>query len=402
MTNRRGGARRRIFEYVSYAVGPVSIAVTSPLLAQGLEPAGRGELGIAQAVASFTLAIGTLGQAELLIADARAGKARIRLSSRIAGTFGVLTGLSAFVALRVLDVALPAAIVTAAFVPLLTQSQLWRSACVAVGSSGRPAAASALAAIGRMLGLAALFLSAMMNVATSMIIIQGMLFVAALWATRPSMRELQRGSRAAETSSRGEVLDHLRRGSPMIAFSVLTSIALRSDIFILSRHSSPSELGVYAAASALTTSVLAISPAFKTRIQIGLMPGRSATIRRELVLVFVTIVVGVAVGIAGAPVVVSVLLGEGYQSAVPVIRILSVAAGGLIALDLTHGALIALGRRGHLLVVAGTGATTMIATGLTLIPPFGAMGAATGSAISYWTASLVGGALIARQRRRLA
>lgn len=188
----------------------------------------------------------------------------------------------------------------------------------------------------------------------------------------------------------------------MIAFSVLTSIALRSDIFILSRHSSPSELGVYAAASALTTSVLAISPAFKTRIQIGLMPGRSATIRRELVLVFVTIVVGVAVGIAGAPVVVSVLLGEGYQSAVPVIRILSVAAGGLIALDLTHGALIALGRRGHLLVVAGTGATTMIATGLTLIPSFGAMGAATGSAISYWTASLVGGALIARQRWRLA
>lgn len=400
MTNTRAGARRRVFEYVSYAVGPVSIAATSPLLAQGLEPAGRGELGIAQAVASFTLAIGTLGQAELLIADARIGKARVKLSSRIAGSFGILTGLSAFVALRVLGVALPAAIVTAVFVPLLTQSQLWRSACIAVGSSGRPAAASALAACGRVIGLAILFLSAIMNVATSLIVIQGMLFAAALWATRPSMRELQRRERASSRPSRAEVLDHLRRGSPMIAFSLMTSITLRSDIFILSRYSSASELGVYAAASALTTSVLAISPAFKTRIQIGLMPGRSATIRRELLLVALTIILGAGLGIACAPFVVSALLGPGYEAAVPVIRILSVAAGGLIALDLTHGALIALGRRGHLLIVAGTGATTMTATGLTLIPSYGATGAAAGSAIAYWVASAVGCALIAMRRRR--
>jgi PST family polysaccharide transporter len=393
----RGFARRGA-ELALYAAAPLAIFVTSPLLAQGLGTSGRGELGIIQSVLSIAIALGSLGQAEVFLADLRVGSHSLRASSRLALGGGALSAVAALLVSTSLGVNVAAAVAAAVFIPIISQSQLWRSFAVSQHHLVRPAASSAVAAVLRISLIAILAVCGLLTPLSAISAIQFSLAVGVLatlgWYV---FRAYPHSSSRIPVAT---YLDHFRRGAPMLFFAALTSVTLRGDLFFLNAFADTSTLGIYAAASSLSMSVLAVSGAFKSRIQSAVFrPNPSKGVFTEIALILILGLMGAAVATLGAPWIVDTLLGPGYDEAVPLIRILALASVALLVLDAVHGLLAVLGLRKSMLLVAAIGAATTAVALTIFIPLAGAPGAAWATLVSY-TVAAIAGILIATSNLR--
>ncbi len=388
-------ASRRLFEIGLYATGPVAIFVTAPILARGLGPEGRGELGVAQSVASFALALGAVGQAEVYLSDRKNGSGNIQVAGRIAFLGATVTSILAAIWSLVLGVSPFVVLATVILIPLLSQSQLWRSSAIAGRRLSLPAFNNAAGAILRVVLLLALVFVAALSTASAMLAIQLSAALAALLTV--GAYSFRQPREAIGKPGRGSYKDSFRRGLPLIAFSLLTSVTLRSDIIALQVFDDAEAVGIYAAAASLSMAVLSISGAFKTRAQGAVFdanPRRS--VRRELLVVGCVGSVGALGAIILSPWIVEVLLGPRFESAVPILQVLAVSCVALLVLDTVHGVLAVLGKRRIMVLVGGTGAATRLATLLVFVPSLGPMGAAISTVISYTVASLVGWIVIHR------
>ena len=70
----KGGAPvafNRGLELLLYSIGPIATLATAPILAHSLGPAGRGQYGVAIAVANLVATLGSWGQAEIFLSRFR-------------------------------------------------------------------------------------------------------------------------------------------------------------------------------------------------------------------------------------------------------------------------------------------------------------------------------------------
>ena len=395
MTSSRRAFARPV-ELALYAAGPFATLITAPILARALGPAARGQYGVAMAVATFALTLGAWGQAETYMAEARAGRFGYAQQTRIALIGGVLTAVLTGIGLVLLGLPPLTAVVTAVWVPLLNQTNLWRSVSVASGYLRPPAVSGALGPALRVAALVVLLLTATLTVNTAIIVTQAALLVAAM-ATVAIVARRVHAERSGPTVPIARLV---RSGGAVITFDVFNALALRSDLIVLQLFVSPHVVGLYAAPASLTTAALALSIAFKNRIQAAVVaeapPG---TIAREVLPVLVLGAVGAAILWIIAPWLVAVFFGPEYSGSVVLLRLLGLATVPLLLFDLVQGVLVVLARRRALIAVGAVSAAAVVGSLLVLCPPFGAVGAAIACLIGYTVAASVGWLIVARDLR---
>lgn len=352
-----------------------------------------------QSIASFAAAAGALGQAEVLLDDLRHQRGSLRGRSFVALSGATIASIVGFVVALLLGLPWQVALVGLLFVPVINQSQMWRAFAISRRELMLPGLSNGFAAIMRTAAIGVLFAFGWLSATTAIGSIQGALAMGAVLALgiyfRKNRREYDRAH--PERLSVGSLVS---RGAPVLVFTMLTTITLRSDVIVLSLLSTPDQLGVYAASSALSMAVLSVSGAFKTRAQSAAF---SANAPRA---VAIEIGVVLAVGLAGAivalplaPLLVDLLLGPGYESAIPLIRVLAFASAILMVLDVVHGLLAVLGARGWMIAVSAVGASATLVSLLLLVSSYAALGAAWASLISYAAAAAAGLVVISRVLR---
>jgi O-antigen/teichoic acid export membrane protein len=391
-------AFNRWLELLLYAVGPIATLVTTPILAHGLGPAGRGQYGVAIAVATLAGAMGSWGQAEIFLSRWRSGTDHYRLHARISWFGGLLAGLLSILAMLVLDLPLSTALVTAVWVPVLTQVALWRAVSIARSQLTSPALDSALGSIFRVVALGTLALLALLSVDTALFTYQ------ATWALGSLLTVGFATWRWRSRSRRGRVSVRplLAGGIGIIAFNLLHAATLRADLIVLQLFSTPREVGVYAAPASLTAAALALSMAYRPRVQAAALSSAPlrAILRNFLHCALLATVGSAAVWLT-TPLLVSILFGPQFAAAEPIMRILAFAIVPLLMVDLVFAALIVLGRQRALLLVAGGSALLNVGALCVMCPLWGATGAAFATVMSYVLATALGLAILVRTARSL-
>lgn len=377
----------RVLELSLYGIVPVATLVTAPILAHGLGPDGRGQYGVAIAVAQFVGTLGNWGQAEIFLSRARTGTDYYRMHSRITWFGGVIASVVSLVVMMALHLPLAAAMVTAIWVPVGAQVGLWRAASIAQGELRPPAIDGASGSVLRVAALASLAALGLLSVNTSLFASQAALAVGSILtvgiATRRSGFKARKEGVAARTL--------VASGTGIIAFNLLHAVTLRSDIIVLQLTASPTEVGLYAAPAGLTGAALALSMAYRPRVQAALFseaPFRGIT--NNCLQVFALGSVATIVMWAVAPFAVSILFGSSFDGAVPIMRILVFAIVPLLMVDLTFAALIVLGHQRDLLIVAAGGAILNLGALSILCSLWGASGAALATVISNSLAAVLG------------
>ncbi len=230
----------RVPELVLYSISPLATLITAPLLAHGLGPVGRGQYGVATAVGMFALTLGAWGQAETYLGEARAGRLSVKQQSRITWVGGTIVGVLTAIALIGLGIPVLTSVLTAVWVPLLAQANVWRAVCVALGRLKEPALFNAVGPIARVLLLLVLTWLAILNVDTAVTATQAALAVAAVTTMWLVVRRLPKH----HDSELVPVRTLLHSGGSIITFSLLNAITLRADLVILQLFASANDVGL--------------------------------------------------------------------------------------------------------------------------------------------------------------
>jgi O-antigen/teichoic acid export membrane protein len=391
-------AFNRMLELLLYSVAPIATLATAPILAHGLGPAGRGQYGVATAVATLAITLGSWGQAEIFLSRSRSGTDHYRMHSRISWVGGLAaSGLCAFVMLA-LGLPPSTALVTVVWVPVLTQVGLWRSVSIARSQLKPPALDSAFGPLLRVAAFAALAALALLTVDSALFAYQTALALGSVLTVGfASWRSGLRAQRRAIGA-----LPLLRSGTGIIAFNLLHAVTLRADVIALQLVAPPTEVGLYAAPASLATAALALSMAYRPRVQAAAFA--AAPLRGMLhncVQVVVLGIVGTVVLWFATPLIVPILFGSRFEGAEPLMRMLVFAIPPLLMVDLIFAALIALGRQRDLLVVAAGSAVLNVVALCALCPLWGAYGAALATVLSYSLATVLGFVVLVRATRPL-
>lgn len=388
---------RRPIELLLYAVSPAATLITAPLLARGLGPAARGEYGVATAVSTFALTLGAWGQAEVYLGEARGGRLGYREAAKIATAGGVVAAIATYAVLIALGLPSLTSLLTTLWIPLLTQTNIWRSVCIASGDLRAPALNNAVGPSLRIMFFTTLALTPWMTTESAITAMQLALLAAAALTMGLSTRRA--GYWASESKTARNLL---RGGGTVITFSVLNAVMLRSDLVVLQIFETPHAVGLYAAPASLTTAALALSTAFKSRLQFAAFGQEGATrVLRETLPVLILGVIGAAALWFVAPILVHTFFGPDYTSSIPLLRLLGVAAVPLLLADLAQGALVVLAQRRALITAGVGGASAVLISLLALCPSLGAVGAAIACVIGYSLAAIIAWTLALLSVRRL-
>lgn len=358
------------------------------MLARGLGPDGRGEFALAVAVFSLASTLGNLGQAERLAADLRQTEL-VDMSSRywIVGLASAVAALCTFVALQLLGSSVVTSICVSAAVPISSVGLLWRAIAVARGKVLSLAVQAAMPSVLRLALIFALFRSDSLTVfsatsATMLTTSLGVLLIAVIvdWGkSRSSAAGHWVGARF-----RDRVFSGIGQGLPVVGFALSTAVMLRADIFMLDALSTSQQVGFYAAAVAVTESALALSTAFKNRMQTAAYSATPLTkVRTELSIMLAIALPAVAFGGLVAERFTTLMFGHQFLPAVPALRVLIFAALALILLDTGQGMLAVLGLRTAMFRMSTIGAVATVIFLSLLVPKFGAVGAALASLVAY-------------------
>lgn len=386
----------RPVELLLYAASPVATVVTAPLLARSLGVEDRGHYGVALAVVGFALTISAWGQGETLLAQARLGRNYYRPQARLTLIGGIIMTGCAFPLVLGLGVPWPLAVAAVVFMPLINQTWLWRSWCIARGELRLPAVYGFAAAVSRGFLIVLGALAGVLGGVSAMVTTQATLALSAIGALGLYVRRTVAGLPRLH----GNYALLLRSGGAVIAFDVCNAVTLRSDLIVLALFSGPTEVGIYAAPASLTTAALAVSFPFKARAQSLAIAG--APIRRlmrELGLVVAVTTVVAATCVVLAEPLVRALFGVDFTDSTSVVRLLAPAAVCLVACDVAQGVLIVLARRVDLIAVGLVSAVVVCVSLVVLTPAYGADGAALALVIGYTFAALVAWTFIVRRMR---
>ena len=383
------GIGKRLVEVLLYFSSPLVLLITAPIIAQGLGPSARGELGFAQSILSFAVALGALGQSEVFTAQRRSGSGDFYQSASviwIAGSFCAL--IAAFIA-NINGLSIAVILTLLISIPLLSQGSLWRAVSILQQRLRGPALANGIAAILRICLIFMLFWFEWISVGTIFVVIQiavllGLVFALGFfaWRTESAMKSSYRNSGLRSLAI---------SGIPLIIFSVFTSFTLNGSILILKFSLDSVSLGIFVACSSLSIAVLTVSGAFKARAQAALLrPRAKYRFNQEVLITLAFSAIAALIGHLMSPLLIDVLLGPGYERGVPVLQILTFASAGLMMLDVIHGSLAVIGCRWLLVMVSAIGSVSTLVGLIFLVPRWGIEGAALTSLIAYTIPAILG------------
>lgn len=362
--------------------------VTLPFLARALGPVHWGELAFAEAYATYLSVLIEYGfglSATREVAQVRDDpSARSRLLAGVLGAQALLTagalavtvalgyGFHVFLAYRPL---LPFAFLLAAFRainPFWYFQGLERTLLMASIT-----AVANIAAAGGMLLLVRSPQDAWIPLALRAGAAIGVAFVSLVIAYRGTPFSAPVLSEAWST---------LRKGWSLFAFKGVVSLYTTANVVLLGLLATPGVVALFAGAekiaNAAASGVNPISQAFYPRISYLMSQDRADAIRTARLSVLMTVGSGMAFGLTmllGAPLLVHLLLGSGFDRAIPVLRLLSVLPPAIAAsnvLGIQWMLPLRLDRQFNWIIVAA--GLTNVALALVLVPRFGHMGMATG------------------------
>jgi O-antigen/teichoic acid export membrane protein len=305
----------------------------------------------------------------------------------------VIAGVMAGAVLTAMKLPLSIALVGVAFNVFSGQIEIWRLRAVLKGQSHRAALAALLTSVLRLGTIYALYGFELLSPVTALLAIYLSTILGPLVALRRHvlLPSAVLPSLARSREQRCLAAQLAKTGARVWLFHFSTTITLRSDVILLAALSTPTEVGLYASAAGLSQSILSVSGALKTRLQVAVLQTRPKyDYKRELVLML-GVAAPMAIFIAmAAPSVVALLFGSAFNAAANPLRLLALAAVGQFLMDGSQGMLVAQGRIRVMNRVATLGAATCLVTLGVLVPWFGATGAAMSTLVTYSIAGSVG------------
>ena len=378
-------------------------------IARHLGPEEFGVLALALSITAVLSQLTTLGLNALLIRDFATGDTAAPTTLVVAGTLRLVAGLAVTVAvLLTFAMYLPDRASLSEMIIVLSVSNVFRAGEVFEQyalSQGR----ARVPVLGRILASLTLLVTAALLVLSNAqlgyfvipraleVVVMNVVFAASYY------RILLRHDASRFDGSHARSL--LGRSWPLILSGFGATLNLRADQVMLGALASASEVGIYAAAVQLSevwyfVPVAAMTAAFPTVVKARTRDPN--TYYQHLQLAYDTMLWGAvavaAVIAAASPHVIALVYGSAYAGAESVLT-LHVWAGVFVA---TRAVLSKWILAEDLAIVSllthALGATANIALNLLLIPHFGAIGAATGTIVSYSIASYLGLMLWRRTR----
>jgi O-antigen/teichoic acid export membrane protein len=204
---------------------------------------------------------------------------------------------------------------------------------------------------------------------------------------------------------RGDALALLRTAAPYAVSGIAVQVISQLDVVVLGIARGSVEVGKYEPALRLTDRVLLLVPAL---FLAGFLPAATSLVARgerrafhELYvdvskLVFVFAMPLVCALIAFPSVWLRMLFGAGFPASPAVVRVLLIGYVANLAFGLNSSALVASGSRRPLALAHAVAFAMMVVLALALIPPFGAIGAASATSASYVVLNVVVGVALLR------
>ncbi|QRG05969.1 oligosaccharide flippase family protein [Xanthobacter dioxanivorans] len=359
--------------------------ISGPLQARGLGPEGRGQLAVVLVIgqiAAFLSDAGTLGY---VIRERARGRPRGVLIGSVLPILAVSFALWAIAAW-------PLALVFGKGDPTLTIMILAQLTLLPFTAATQLGSGVALAeerwrimmiirltvAVVPVLGLLVLFLSDRMSVQSACICY----FVATIIAAIPALALCLRSRPLVFSWS--ITLDAWRFGRVSMLTILITMGNTRADVLIVSQFLSLRDAGLYAVASILASMPLmltsAVAQSLSRRLSLSSLGAETARASRLLLLVMAVICIGVA---GAAPFVLPWLFGSAFRESVPILWILLF---GTLCASPSNFLGYATSLAGHPKSAAFAqliGVVVMAVTMIFLVPAWGLIGAAIGSALSY-------------------
>lgn len=389
--------------FASNAVLPLTALVTGPLLARTLGPSGRGTLAALLAPLALAPMLASFGLTESATvhvgARRRSRRDVLRAGLPLSLAAGAAAGLGIWliapwqmsaaahhvVLLRV------AAVTVVASVCL----NLVRATLLGAGRYRTLYVERALGAASRLVLLVLAALAGWLTVTSALWITVGTGLLAALTLlTVRTRRSDTDGDRRDVRRLRGGLA---RYGAHAWGGSVAGPLDARLDQALLLPLIGASELGLYVVAVTLAEATDYLGDAVRQLVLGTTRDGTDAAFAVRAIRVLVLVVsMLAAVGIATAPVLVRTLFGPEFSGAVPLARILFVAAIAGAASHSLSAALLIIDRPGRqsLAQFASLGVT---AVGIAvLVPAWGATGAAVASGLAYTTSAVIKAVFLSR------
>jgi O-antigen/teichoic acid export membrane protein len=381
-----GPLARNMFATAGVQVIVAALALLSgPLQANGLGPEGRGSLAVVLVigqVASFLSDGGTLGY---IIRERANGRARGELIGSvlpiIAGAL-ILWGLAAW----------PLALLFGKDDPILTMLILVQllllpfAACTQLGSGvalGEERWSTMViirltVAIVPVMGLLILFFTERMTVESATICY----FVGTIMATIPALVLcLKSRPFVRHNCVTGEAW---RFGRASMLTTVVTVGNARADILIVSQLLSLRDAGLYAVASTLANMPLMLTniagQSLSRRLSRNGLGAETARASRVLLLLMSVMCLGVA---GAGPFVLPWLFGAAFRESVPILMVLLIGALFASPSNFLGYATSLIGQPKNAAFAQLIGVSAMIGAMIVLIPLYGLIGAALGSALGY-------------------
>jgi O-antigen/teichoic acid export membrane protein len=233
----------------------------------------------------------------------------------------------------------------------------------------------------------------------------GVVGVAAFATSAAAVRTTVAAGWEALRPRRGDALALLRTAAPYAVSGIAVQVISQLDVVVLGIARGSVEVGKYEPALRLTDRVLLLVPAL---FLAGFLPAATSLVARgerrafhELYvdvskLVFVFAMPLVCALIAFPSVWLRMLFGAGFPASPAVVRVLLIGYVANLAFGLNSSALVASGSRRPLALAHAVAFAMMVVLALALIPPFGAIGAASATSASYVVLNVVVGVALLR------
>ena len=247
----------------STALGQSRRSLLRPFSPTASAPRAGVKHGVAIGVAQLVGTLGSWGQAEIFLSRFRSGTDHYRMHSRITWVGGFAASVVSALVMLALHLPLSAVLVTAVWVPVVTQIGLWRSVSIARSQLKPPALDGAFGAIFRVAAFATLAALTLLTVDSALFAYQATLGLGSLLTVGLATRRSGLKAQGQEIGARALLLS----GTGIIAFNLLHAVTLRADLIVLQLVAPPTEVGLYAAPVGITGAALALSTAYRPRVQ---------------------------------------------------------------------------------------------------------------------------------------
>lgn len=388
---RSSGVRTIALTAASHLALPLSAVATGPVLARALGPDGRGELAAVLAPIYLAALLATAGLPEaatFLVASARrAARATAAAAATMAGGLGVLAAvavvLTAPLVLRNSPENIPLLRTLALLLPLSLAGLALRGVVHGRSDFASLNAERWTSVLTRLVLIVALALAGALTVTSAAWATNGTALLAAgylLWRARSLFRRTR-----DEADRSGPPWGALvRYGLRVWAGSLSVLLILRVDQVLMAPLAPAAQLGFYAVAVAVAELPAA---AFNAVRDVAFSTSASRADPQVVARACRTAVAVLAPAclalVVIAPPVVVIFFGQDFAPAVPMVRVLFVAAIPSGLATVAGAGLLALDRPGRLGIAQAVVAVVNVAAVVALVPSLGGLGAALASLAAY-------------------